>query len=147
MKIQKKLVFCFTFLAIFAAHITYAADTDVAYQKKITYDIRKKGDGVYYLTSEVKEQYIFLSERSIQNVQLSVPEPYFAKISKLKVRFRNKRLKKSYITTGLIDYKDVFLSDTKVHTINFPDDIQQGDTAFISYKQKFENIAFLPINA
>ena len=56
MKTQKRLVICFAFLAIFAAHPAYAADPDVDYQKKITYDIRKKGDGVYYLTSEVKEQ-------------------------------------------------------------------------------------------
>ncbi len=145
MKTQKRLFFCFTLLAIFFAHHTFAADQDVAYQKKITYDIRKKSNESYYLTSEVNEQYIFLSARATRNLQLDIYEPYFAKINTLKVKFRDKRLKKDYISTGIIDYKDVFISDTKVHKINFPGDIKQGDTAVISYKQEFSEIAFLPV--
>ncbi len=146
MKTHKWVVFCITFLAIFAAHLAYAADPDVAYQNKITYDIGKKNNDSYFLTSEVEEQYLFLSERAIRNIQLNIYEPYYAKISKLKVKFRNKRLNKNYISTGLIDFRDVFISDTRVHNINFPGDIKQGDAAVISYKQEFENIAFLPVN-
>lgn len=145
MKPRKRLVFCFALLAVFAAQLTHAAEPDVAYQKKITYDIRKKGNDSYYSTSDVKEQYLFLSERSIRNTQFYIYEHYFEKISNLKVKFRDKRLKKDYITTGLIEYRDVFISDTKVHKIIFPDDIQKGDSAVISYKQEFADIAFLPI--
>jgi hypothetical protein len=145
MKARKRLVFCFSLIAVFAAHIVYAADPDVAYHKKTTYDIRKKGVNSYYLTSEVNEQYLFLSERAIQNTQLDIYEPYYAKITALKVKFRDKRLKKEYISTGLIDYRDVFISDTKIHKINFPNDIKKGDTAVVSYKQEFTDIAFLPI--
>ncbi|NLD38622.1 MAG: transglutaminase domain-containing protein [Desulfatiglans sp.] len=145
MKPRKRLVFCFTLLAVFAANLSHAAEPDVAYQKKITYDIRKKGNDSYYSTSDIKEQYLFLSERSIRNTQFYIYEHYFEKISNLKVKFRNKLLKKDYISTGLIDYKDIFISDTKFHKINLPDDIKQGDIAVISYKQEFEDIAFLPI--
>ncbi len=132
-------------LFLFFTNCASADDPDVIYQEKITFEISKRGDNSHRLTSLVEVKKTFLSERSTRNNLMRINEPFYAKISALKATFRNKRLKKRYFTTHLADVKDVFITDHKIHTLHFPGDISQGETAAYSFRQEYMDIAFIPI--
>ncbi len=144
MKILLKLLVS-SALLLFFINGAFADNSDVAYQEIITFEIHKKRDGSHRLTSTVEVKQSFLSERSTRSNRIYILEPFWAKVSKLKASFRDTALRSRYHTTQLVDFKDIFISDYKVHTLHFPGDIRQGETAAVRYKQEYAEIAFLPI--
>ena len=145
MKINLIRIVFFCALLLLAAHIATADGPDVALRNKIVFNLQKTSDGSYYLASRVETQHSFISARSMRDNHITIFEPYWAKVSNLKATFRGKPLKNKYHSTQLAEFKDIFISLDKVHTLHFPVDIHEGDTAVISYKQNYDDIALLPI--
>ncbi|MEJ2052079.1 MAG: hypothetical protein P8Y60_19980, partial [Calditrichota bacterium] len=109
------------------------------------FNIKENKDGSYKLTSTVKIDKIYLSERSTKINYFDIYEPFYAKVSKIKGIFRNKTLSKKKIYFEFADFEDSFISEYKIHTLLFPNDIKPHEKLYYEYKQSYSDIAFLPI--
>jgi len=98
----------------------------------------------FELSSTVKFEQVYLSDRSLDSNEHFIGETYYAKLSKLKAVFRDKKVDRDNIVTFDIPNRNSFLSDDKGHVIILPKAIDKGDKFAYSYRLKYIDITFLP---
>ncbi len=138
-------LFFYSLFCLLLCSPLFADQADVSYSRIITFEVKENRDGSYRLTSTVAVKQSYLSERSTKENFFRFSEPFFAKVTKVSGKFRNKKLKRRDHYSENAEHPDVFISDAKIHTVMFPDDIRQGETIYYQYKQEFSDIAFFPV--
>lgn len=124
--------------------ILVAGERDSEYRKVIRFEI-DEDDGRYELQSEVEVYKTFLSRQSLEKKDYYVYESYYATVADIEAEYCDDDLDDDNIRFEYLEYRDVFLADTKVHTISFPSRLAIGDSIFYRYEQTFREIAFFPL--
>lgn len=99
----------------------------------------------YSLHSEHSTSITFLSQRSKEWREFSIGESYFNNISDIAASLDDEEVGKKAIAFSYPKGQDVFLSDYKVHTIEFPATLDTGQTATYSYRTDYKDIRYFPL--
>ncbi len=118
---------------------------DMAFKQIIELDIKEKHDTEYYGEARISVEVVYGSERSTQRNRFYVFETPFAPISGLSARHNSSNVSKENISVQFTDDQDIFISDEKVHTMQVPSTLKQGDKFSYSYKQTFAELSYLPL--
>jgi hypothetical protein len=119
-------------------------EPDLEINKKIEFQIKKRGKE-FKLYSSVEVREVFLSKRStLEDIRVIFEHPY-SEISKLKVRFKGKKLDKNRINTFYPPRKNAFFSEDRMMALNLPSNIKKGDELHYTYRQEFDDISLIPI--
>ncbi|MEM1041473.1 MAG: transglutaminase domain-containing protein [Bacteroidota bacterium] len=118
---------------------------DGSYAESRTFRLKPTRDGGFSLTCDVEVAYTFHSERSTRDRVFFVPEPFYAEVSKLRGELGGERLPGYRIGVQVPEYQDVFMTSGRVHYLEFPDDLEPGDVARYSYRESYDDVAYLPV--
>jgi hypothetical protein len=118
---------------------------DVAWRKAVALKLTADPTGKLRLTASTRVEQTYLSARSVQNTRFTFPEQYYASVSDLQAWARGKALRDSAFGHTYPQQRDVFMSSTKVHHVDFPGDLKAGEQIAYSYSEAFKDLAFTPL--
>lgn len=121
-----------------------AEDPDFELQMKTTFKVERSGDD-YDLTSRTEVTRKYLSKRSVSINSVSFGEQFFDKIVDMQAGLRGYHLGENAFSFEHSPGSDVFISNLRVHTITFPDDLAQGESIWYRYNREYKGLAFLPV--
>ncbi len=139
-----KLFFLFITLPLFVQNNLSAIENDISYDHVSVFEIKAKNEG-FSLNSKTEISIKHLSKRSTDISYYFIPEPFYSSVYKLAAKLGEKRLGKSTFSFTYPKSKDVFLQDGKIHILNLPRKIKQGEQLFYSYRKSYSDLTFLPI--
>ena len=120
---------------------------DIEFFKSITFEIKgNPGDG-YELKSVVDVYQTFISERSTDSTEFVIREPSHKRVSHIKAELDDKKLSGKCINPARPATRDAFLSDDNLWIISLPRKPQRGQTLHYSYREKYADVAYLPLVA
>ncbi|MEZ5357776.1 MAG: transglutaminase domain-containing protein [Candidatus Zixiibacteriota bacterium] len=135
---------CLAILLFWIVPASAETPPEVSFFKKIEYTIKEK-DGDYKLSSRVEYEYVFLTERSTETEGFVVDEFFYNDVSEPKAKINGKGISGYLINSYILEGRDIFLSGSKFYGIRLPGSIEVNDTVRYWYREKFTDIAFLPI--
>ena len=118
---------------------------DVEYSHHITFEVKGNAKDGYELKSFVEVNQTYLSKRSADSSEIFIYEEPYVRISDIKAKLDDKKISGKYIYTMHVASKDVFLSDDNAWIINLPRKPQPGQALHYSYKEKYVDVAYLPL--
>lgn len=121
-----------------------AEDPDFELQMKTTFKVERDGDD-YDLSSRTEVTRKYLSKRSVAVNSVSFGEQFFDKIVDMQAGLRGYHLGQRAFSFEHSPGSDVFISNLRVHTITFPEDLAQGESIWYTYNREYNSIPFLPI--
>lgn len=144
---MKQLTILFLLLVLTASLST--KESDFNQKLKILYKIYEVNDGSYAVTANTNLTYELLTKRSTELDTYQVVERFYAPISNLHAEKRNDRrtqtVEKNSKSWAYDSSMNVFSSDYKTHYIHIPFEKEIGDRINISYKEKYRELAYLPV--
>lgn len=135
---------CLILFLFCALPVKAVTSPDCIISKKIVHTI-KGNYGQYRLSSEVEVEYIFLSKRATEWPGFTVWQYFFNEVSKPKAKLNGHGINGRYINSYLAESRDIFLSGTTFYGISLPKNVDINDTLQYRYKEKYSDIAFIPI--
>lgn len=138
---------CFTWRA--SAQSTGTANAsdaahDIGLEEKVTFSV-EESDAGYGLTSLCEVAQTYLSGRSTDDNVFTIAEQYFDSVTNITGSFRHESLPSRSFSYRYSDGEDVFLSDYKAHFIQFPHDIDTGETVYYTYEKDYKELAYIPL--
>lgn len=141
----------FLFLSITFTYLTtnlFAGDPDILFKKNVEYVIypSKNKNDEYRLKSKTSVEYTLLSEDAVKNLSvLRFSEPFFAPIRDITPKLNHSKIWRNILYSKFEESKDVFISDYKIHYLNYGNEIKKMDILSYTYEQEYTNINYLPL--
>ncbi len=121
-----------------------ADEPDVELSMTTTFTLAASGES-YRLSSKTDVTRTYLSKRSTSITNVSIGEQFFDSIVGMRAMYKGRDLPAGRFGEETARGSDVFISNLRVRTIDFPGDIAQGDQIWYSYSREYSSPAFLPV--
>ncbi|MCB1049065.1 MAG: hypothetical protein H6510_00685 [Acidobacteria bacterium] len=102
-------------------------------------------EGQIQVQTELRASYVLTTEQAIKEAYFPVAENFFNQVSRIRAEINGKSVKQNFQESIRPDLDDVFLSDLKIHWLDFRDLVKVGDTLTYSYQIDHQSAIFSPI--
>ena len=120
------------------------ASADVSYSKVMCFRIGGEA-GKVQLSSRVSVQQTFISPRSTRRTTFRIYEYPHVTVSNIRAVCRREPLDSRKITYHYPQSGDYFIEASRVHEIEYPQDLKPGDSISYTYDEVYEDAAFFPL--
>ncbi len=129
---------------IFPSSLYSQKKPDFTYSEKHEITISEE-ENTFSLESASEITVYFNTKKSTGNRIFYIHEPSYVKVEDVNAYHNKRRIYDSAIDYHYADFNDVFISDTRIHTINYGSRIQKGDFIRYTYTEKYDELNYFPV--
>lgn len=118
---------------------------ETAWEKNLHFTVKPDNDRGFSVSADVEYRQVYLKESSDDPLRFLIYEPGTSKISKIKADIKGGTKKGFYLGSRAADFRDVFLTDDKVHLITYDGKFKPGDSLGYSYREQFDDLNYIPV--
>ncbi|HHM01967.1 MAG TPA: transglutaminase domain-containing protein [Caldithrix abyssi] len=89
----------------------------------------------------------FNTENALSNNVFYIYEPSYLKVEDIDAYHNKRRIYDSAIDYHYADFSDVFISDSRTHTINYGSRLKKNDYIRYTYTEKYDGLNYYPIQS
>ncbi len=104
-------------------------------------------EGHFSLKSENMVKVHFNTREALSNHTFFIYEPSYMKVEDVKAYYKKRKLYDSEVQYHYADFSDVFISDTRIHTIDYGRRLKKDDYIRYTYTEKYSALNYYPIQA